>query len=106
MMRRVLLEEGVPDGQIVVIGDEQEANLAGLESAAAGDLLLILGDNVKRSWKQIIYFNASEREAAEQEQPPPAAGLAPQDAQAFHLDADMELVRDERGVRIAREAED
>ena len=105
-MQRVLLENGVSEAQTVVIADEQAANLAALESAAAGDLLLILGDNIKRTWKQIIYFNASEREAAEKEQPPPGAALGPEDAHAFHLDADMELVRDERGVRIAREAED
>jgi len=106
MMRRVLLENGVPEDQVEVVADEQDANLAALESAAAGDLLLILGDNVKRTWKQIIYFNAGEREEAGKEQPPPAVALTPEDADAFRLDADMELVRDERGVRIAREAED
>jgi len=106
MMRRVLLENGVAEDQVEVVADEQDANLAALESAAAGDLLLILGDNIKRTWKQIIYFNASEREALEGQQPPAAAVLAPDDGHGFRLDADMELVRDERGVRIAREAED
>jgi cyanophycin synthetase len=106
LLQRVLLEAGVPKARIVVIPDEQEANMAALESAATGDLVLILGDNIKRTWKQIIYFNAGEREEAGKEQPPPAVALAPEDAEAFRLDADMELVRDERGVRIAREAED
>ena len=27
-------------------------------SRIAGDLVLVLGDNVKRTWKQIIYFNS------------------------------------------------
>jgi len=40
------------------------------------------------------------------EQPSPAIALAPEDAEEFRLDDDMQLVRDERGVRIAREAED
>jgi cyanophycin synthetase len=106
MMQRVLLDNGVPENQIVVVADEQQANLAALEAAAAGDLLLILGDNIKRTWKQIIYFNASEREATEKKQPSAAAVLTPEDAQSFRLDDDMELVRDERGVRIARETED
>ncbi len=106
LMQRVLLEEGVPEARIVVIPDEQEANMAALESAESGDLLLILGDNIKRTWKQIIYFNAGEREDAGKEQPPAALTLAPEDVEAFRLDADTELVRDERGVRIAREAED
>jgi len=65
-----------------------------------------LGDNIKRTWKQIIYFNASEREDSGKGEPPPAAALAPEDAEEFRLDADMDLVRDDRGVRIAREAED
>jgi len=106
LLQRVLLEAGVPEARIVVIPDEQEANMAALESAGNGDLLLILGDNIKRTWKQIIYFNAGHREDAGKEQPTPAVALAPGDAEAFRLDADMELVRDERGVRIAREAED
>jgi cyanophycin synthetase len=106
MLQRVLLDSGVPEAQIEVVPDEQAANLAALESAAPGDLVLILGDNIKRTWKQIIYFNAGEREASEGEQPPPAVALAPEHAEEFQLDADMELIRDGRGVRIAREAED
>ena len=106
MMARVLRENCVPEAQIVILPDEQEANMAALESAASGDLLLILGDNIKRTWKQIIYFNPGGRADSGKEQLAPAAALGPEDAQAFRLDADLELVRDERGVRIAREAED
>lgn len=106
MLQRVLLECGVAESQITVIPDEQEANLAALESAAAGDLILILGDNIKRSWKQIIYFKTGEGKAAEEAQPALVTSRAPEEEEFFRLDADMELVRDERGVRIAREAED
>jgi cyanophycin synthetase len=102
----VLLECGVAESQITVTPDEQEANLAALESAAAGDLVLILGDNIKRSWKQVIYFKTGEGKTAREAQPAPVAFSAPEDEELFRLDADMELVRDERGVRIAREAED
>jgi cyanophycin synthetase len=35
-------------------------NLAALEMARGGDLVLILADNVTRSWKQIIYFQPGE----------------------------------------------
>jgi cyanophycin synthetase len=108
MLHRALLESGVQEAQISVIGDEQEANLAALESAAAGDLVLILGDNIKRSWKQIIYFKTDDDGVAEKSEPTPSAAsvAAAEDAEEFRLDADMELVRDERGVRIARETED
>jgi len=58
MLKETLLTEGVPASAIEVIPDEQEATRHALEIAASGDLVLVLGDNVKRSWKQIIYFNS------------------------------------------------
>ena len=44
-----------------MIPDEQEATARALEMAEAGDLVLVLADNVKRSWKQIIYFNSGAK---------------------------------------------
>ena len=55
MLKNKLLEEGIASDQIEVIPDEQEANTRALEMAETGDLILVLGDNVKRTWKQIIY---------------------------------------------------
>jgi len=80
-----------------------------------GDLLLIFADALVRSWKQIIKFKP-EGAAAPQPPPPPpplSVGLeASADGSArageaagvpFSLDG---LIRDERGVRFAPEAED
>ncbi len=105
MLREVLIGKGVSADSIEVIGDEQEATHAALSCANTGDLLLVLGDNIKRTWKQIIYFNAAGREA-EQAQPTARAAAADADEPDFKLDASIELVRDERGVRIAREVEE
>lgn len=105
LLRRGLLDAGVEAGHIELIEEEEAANTAALTMARAGDLLLILADHVARSWKQIIYFKPGEdvlREA------PAARSIEiPQEFFGeFEFDDDMELIRDERGVRIAREAED
>ena len=104
MQRDVLLAKGVSDDQITIIPDEQEATDAGLRAAAAGDLVLILGDNVKRCWKQIIYFDTDASEATVA--PATAAPPRTEPGDSFQLEPSMELVRDERGVRIAREDEE
>jgi cyanophycin synthetase len=113
---------GVPESSISVIPDEQEAVEAGLQMAAAGDLLLVFGDQITRTWKQIIHFRpqgvrddaATRGEAAAREftgefaipsaAPPVVAARAEHPpAQTPDLTA---LVRDERGVRLARESDD
>ncbi len=104
LLRDTLLKHGVEESQIEIIADEQAATNATLERAAAGDLLLILGDKIKRTWKQIIYFGgespAEPVPGKTQKMPPPA------DVDEITIDDSVELIRDERGVRIAREPED
>ncbi len=104
MLKNKLLEEGVVADQIEVIADEQEATTRALEAAESGDLILVLADAIKRTWKQIIYFNsgalvdgAPKRSSVNIELP---------DAEDFDFDDDLEIISDERGVRIAREAGD
>ena len=65
LLREALLANGVLDEQILVIPSEEAAVDAALREAEPGDLLLIFGDAITRSWKQIIQFHP---EAA----PPPA----------------------------------
>lgn len=100
MFRRVLMENGVSDADISVIPNEVEAVEAALEMAAPGDLLVVFGDDTARCWKQIIYFN-SETEDEGAEATPLAKPVAPVFEEMF--DADHALVRDERGVRLARD---
>ena len=104
MLKNKLLEEGVPADSIEVIADEQEATLHALELAAPGDLVLVLGDNVKRAWKQIIYFNSgAHAESASQKKTTP---IELPEMEDFKFESDVEIISDERGVRIARADED
>ena len=103
MLKNQLLADGVPADQIELVPDEQEATIRALEIAQPDDLVLVLGDNVKRTWKQIIYFN-SEAHVEDSEKKPMAAIELP-DVEGFSLDNTVEIISDERGVRIARDEE-
>jgi len=112
---------------ISVIPDESEAVDAALKMAGTGDLLLIFGDDISRTWKQIIYFNRPPETVGETGEAASKPGTSPQmklnDAQADPLaratavsDAPelpesvmlegMRVVRDDRGVRLASEPEE
>ncbi|MCK5362493.1 MAG: cyanophycin synthetase, partial [Gammaproteobacteria bacterium] len=54
MLKNRLLEDGIEPDRIEVVPDEQEATSRALQMAAPGDLVLVLADNIKRTWKQII----------------------------------------------------
>ncbi|HKC16137.1 MAG TPA: cyanophycin synthetase [Steroidobacteraceae bacterium] len=126
---KALRAAGVPEQAISIIPDEQEAIAAALAMGHPGDLLLVFADALVRSWKQITKFkpagapaartSASPSGATEGESlmgvaseflgsTPAAPGAAGARAgegatPAFSLEG---LVRDERGVRMAPEAED
>jgi cyanophycin synthetase len=109
-----LTAAGVPEEAISIIPDEQEAIGAALQMGRAGDLLLIFADALVRSWKQIIKFKPAGVTAPAPPPPPtlpmslepsaeggaPAADVA---GSTFSLEG---LIRDERGVHFAPEAED
>jgi cyanophycin synthetase len=123
MLRRALVEKGVPDESILVIPDEVEAVDRALQLAREGDLVLIFADAVTRSWKQILHFvpeaaGSGPRVSAASATPARArasngAGASPEDGaaatplafDATAFEGDL-LVRDERGVRLAREQDD
>ena len=104
MLKNKLLEEGVSADRIEVIPDEQEATSRALEMADAGDLVLVLADNIKRTWKQIIYFNSGAKIEDATKKAPAHVDLP--DIEGFRLDEDLEIISDERGVRIARDEGD
>jgi cyanophycin synthetase len=95
---------GVAEVAISVIPDEQQAIDAALRMGEPGDLILVFADSLTRSWKQIIKFQPHG------EAPKPALRidaplLQPPPAEAMF--AAMEgVVRDERGLRFEREAND
>ncbi|WP_171205789.1 cyanophycin synthetase [Ruegeria sp. HKCCA0235A] len=100
MMRQALIDNGVDDASITVIPDEVEAVNAGLQQAAPGDLLVIFGDDTTRCWKQIIYFS-SDGATPDAEVAPKTTAVDTSFEDMF--ENDQNLIRDERGVRLARE---
>ncbi|MEE4638355.1 MAG: cyanophycin synthetase, partial [Wenzhouxiangella sp.] len=103
MLQARLIEQGIKPEQIDVVVNEQASIDHALGICAPGDLLLVLADNVKRSWKQIIYFDTGQGDGS---QTRGAEAVSVPDLQGFDLDDSLSLVSDERGVRIAREASD
>jgi cyanophycin synthetase len=107
LLRDELLECGVPAAGILTIPDEQAAVDAALREAEGGDLVLIFGDQITRSWKQVIQFrpDAAPRPAdrpVRVSRPEPA--VAPLESLALE-DRRREFVRDLRGVRLPRAVE-
>ena len=106
-----LRAEGVADASISVIPDEQEAVDAALRMGQPGDLLLVFADSLTRSWKQIIKFRPEGAPEATPVERPAARPLHPAGEYEPRVDvvptAALEgLIRDERGIRFAPDAED
>jgi cyanophycin synthetase len=102
-----LRSRGVSDDAISIIPDEQSAIDAALHMGQPGDLLMIFADALTRSWKQVINHRSrittAEMRAVKAVQPAGPRPPVPEEV----LITDFEgLVRDERGVRLAREPED
>jgi cyanophycin synthetase len=120
LLRAGLIANGVAESAIEVIPNEIAAVDRALEMGAPGDLLLIFGDQINRSWKQIIYFGRDEDEITAAETPqvaapepvesdPLAGATAVPDAPMLPetmLSGGMRMVRDGRGVRVQSEPED
>ena len=108
IIRRGLREAGVDDGAIELVLDEQEAVRAALERAEPGELVLVFGDAIGRCWQQIVEFDSGadtprNARAATDALPEPAVLPTALDTA---IDLEGELIRDERGVRLARERDD
>jgi len=100
MLRAGLLAHGVDEADLTLMPSEVEAIETALGTAATGDLLVIFADELARSWKQIIYHKKAEREALVTAKPAREPRPAPEFEEL--MSASDQLVRDERGVRLAR----
>ena len=108
LLRDALLSHGTPADRIAVIPDEQMAVDAALREAQAGDLVLIFADAITRSWKQVIQFrpDAAARPAERPRISRPEMVPAMAEPAIELEDRRREFVRDVRGVRLPREADD
>lgn len=103
LLKSSLMAAGVSEDKIEIIPDEHAATEAALSRCESDDLLLVLADNIKRTWKQIIYFNSGSEVKSEQKAVP---SVELPELGDVEFGDNIELITDERGVRIAREAGD
>jgi cyanophycin synthetase len=106
ILANALLDAGVPVEQIVQIADEQLAVEHALQQARAGDLVLVFGDQITRTWKQIVGFRAEGATRPVTAEHPIPRAVDPTPAAEPALGDLGSLVRDDRGVRLARESDD
>ena len=108
ILAKALQAKGISPSAISIIPDEQEAIDAALRMGQTGDLLLIFADALTRSWKQVIKFHP---EGTPTHTAPSLSRAFEPDAQSAATSEDLVhelegLIRDERGVRFARESDD
>jgi len=102
LLRASLLAQGVSDQAIEIIPNEVDAIEAALQRGREGDLIVIFGDNIDRCWEQIIGHQVEGGENTAHAPAKPVPSFVETDPDAFKLDPAAELVRDGRGVRLAR----
>lgn len=104
MLQKQLMESGVTEAQTKIVADETQAVETALQMAQDGDLLLVFGDDITRCWKQIINFNPENQKSNNSNDEVVVSNVIVNEDES-DLDS-MELISDERGVRLARIEED
>jgi cyanophycin synthetase len=102
-LREALLDADVDDAAIELVPDEQDAVERALRLGRREDLVLIFADKVQRAWQQIQEFQPDEDQLPEHELAPRPPQLEAIEVPAVAYGAAEQLIRDERGVRLARE---
>ena len=105
MLRDALLAAGVPGAKIEMISEEARAVEHALRLSQPGDLLLMFADALQRTWKQIEEFHPDSAAKGAAAVPHMHGPVEIPPARDLGLDNGHALVRDERGVRLARETE-
>jgi len=106
ILQSSLKAAGIKDKDIEVIPDEFEAVEHSLRLARPDDLLVIFGDEIARCWKQITNFDPMAKEKAKTSPAKAQPGNNQSQKDDFVLDKSQRLIRDERGVRLAKEEAD
>jgi cyanophycin synthetase len=105
MLKDQLLVNGVDAAAIEVVPDEVASVASALEMAEEGDLVVLFADDVRRSWNQVIHYEADTEITTISDDAKPSNSFVEEDPEAFSLDAGARLIKDERGVRLARDEE-
>ena len=104
MIRNQLIAQGVDKSAVEVIADEKDSVAHALSFCDAGDLLVVFGDDITRCWKQIIHFK-TDGSGREVESKNEGSNEDSEVIEHFELADGQSLIRDERGVRIAKTEE-
>ncbi len=105
LLRTELVAAGIAESRTEIIPDEVAALERALRIARPGDLLLCFIDQISRSWNQVAQFRPDLPSGA----PPRASGptaLEMPDVPEPTVGLLEAVIRDERGVRLAREQDD
>ena len=108
LIKATLMDEGVDESRIQIIVSEEEAVQKALEDSESGDLLVVLGDEITRCWKQIIHFGDAPEAKPAQEKAieKPTKKSAESIEHSFKLEEGQSLVHDDRGVRLVVERDE
>ncbi|ASG67609.1 cyanophycin synthetase [Francisella halioticida] len=113
ILKESLISSGVSANNIETIESEKEAVDAALAMAEEGDLVVIFADKLKRTWKQIIYFDKDSEEVYKDEKPEKkemfSASIIAQDASLSEEISEVikaGIIADESGIRVVYEEED
>ncbi|MBE9549712.1 MAG: cyanophycin synthetase [Proteobacteria bacterium] len=104
MLQTQLIDSGVAEDQTMIVADEADAVDTALNLAEEGDLLLIFGDDIVRCWKQIIGFNKDNQKSRKVSSENSVSNVITDEDESGLIDS-MQLIKDERGVRLARPEE-
>ena len=105
MLAEQLLAGGVDASAVEIVPNEVTAVDRSLDMAEEGDLVVLFIDDVRRSWNQVIQYEGEVTVSGGSKDSKPANSFVEEDPDAFSLDAGARLIRDERGVRLARDEE-
>jgi cyanophycin synthetase len=105
IIARQLVAQGVDEAALSIIPDEQEAISTALQMGKPGDLILVFADALARSWKQITKFRpeGSLAPVVKRKPEPSAVETVVEEQALVEMDG---LIRDERGIRFARDNDD
>lgn len=114
LLKKALIEAGVNPNNIDTIESEAEAVDHSLAMAKEGDLVTIFADKLKRTWKQIIYFNkdkntiVAEKEVTKKLEPFSATMIAEDSSLSQEISDVIKggIISDESGVRVVYHDED
>jgi cyanophycin synthetase len=106
MLRDQLIASGIDQKAIEIVPQEVVSVARALEMAQEGDLVVLFADDVRRSWNQVLHFESDSEDTSTAVESKPAHSFVEEDPEAFSLEPGTRLVRDERGVRLAREEEE